>query len=500
MFSSPENFYAGWRAPHVAPSALRDENAVPTERLLQIIWQHQRLRRDRLQTAGGRVVRIIHPGFISVEGGPDFRGAIIQVGDDPPCSGDVEIDLRSAGWRVHGHDRNPSFKSVILHVVWDAAGAPDPAGSNPPVPDGRKPVVQPCPPTLPLRDRLDAPLHQLGQALENEPLRSLPENLRGKCCAPLRELSEPRLAGLLRAAARVRFENKAEAMLARARNSSWEQAWWENLFRALGYKHNAWPMLNLAETRPRWEHGVNSVFLLQTRLLGISGLLPGELTRSQKNSDSFLRRMWDAWWREREEFAGCRLPRAAWKFHGLRPVNHPQRRLALAAHWLSDEKFLPEIRRWGAAELPDRKLPASLHEIFHVQNDEYWSWHWTFNSARLPGPLPLLGTARMTDLAVNVVLPWLWVRAREGGNDGFRREVERRFLAWPAAEDNAVLKLARQRLLGSSNTRILKTAALQQGLMQIVRDFCEHSDAVCAACRFPGLVRGWSGDSAVQFE
>jgi Ni,Fe-hydrogenase III component G len=34
----------------------------------------------------------------------------------------------------------------------------------------------------------------------------------------------------------------------------------------------------------------------------------------------------------------CILPRPAWKFHGLRPANHPQRRLALAAHWLADEK------------------------------------------------------------------------------------------------------------------------------------------------------------------
>ena len=106
-------------------------------------------------------------------------------------------------------------------------------------------------------------------------------------------------------------------------------------------------------------------------------------------------------------------------------------------------------------------------------------------------PQPLLGEGRVTDLAVNVVLPWLWVRAREGGNMKFQREVERRFLAWPAAEDNSVLKLARQRLLGTSNTRVLKTAASQQGLMQIVRDFCEHSNAICTDCRFPELVRNY---------
>ena len=126
-----------------------------------------------------------------------------------------------------------------------------------------------------------------------------------------------------------------------------------------------------------------------------------------------------------------------------------------------------------------------------MEHDEFWSWHWTFKSARLAKPQPLLGAARVTDLAVNVVLPWLWIRAQEGGNEKLQREIERRFLAWPAAEDNSVLKLARQRLLGTSSARVLNGAAAQQGLMQIVRDFCEHSNAVCTDCRFPELVAGW---------
>ena len=141
-------------------------------------------------------------------------------------------------------------------------------------------------------------------------------------------------------------------------------------------------------------------------------------------------------------------------------------------------------------KFPDKKLLDSLREIFQVEHDEFWSWHWTFKSARMKKPQPLLGDARVTDLAVNVILPWLWIRAVEGKNEKIRREVERRFFAWPAAEDNSVLKLARQRLLGTSNARILKTAAAQQGLMQIVRDFCEHSNALCDDCRFPELVRG----------
>jgi len=261
------------------------------------------------------------------------------------------------------------------------------------------------------------------------------------------------------------------------------------LFRALGYKNNIWPMQNLAETKPRWTRGTNSAFEIQARLLGVSGLLPDELTRAQKNSDTFLRRAWDFWWRDRDEFEVCILPREVWKFHGLRPANHPQRRLALAAHWLAAENLISKIENWCAVEIPDKKLLASLHEIFQIERDDFWSWHWTFKSARMIKPQPLLGEARVTDLAVNVILPWLWIRARAGGNEELQREVERRLFAWPVAEDNSVLKLARQRLLGTSNARVLKGAAQQQGLMQIVRDFCEHTNAVCDDCRFPELVQ-----------
>jgi hypothetical protein len=470
---------------------LRDEHFL-TERLLQAVWQHQRLRRDALKTADGKSLRVIHPGFASLEGGPDFCDAVLQIGDAAPRSGDVEIDLRASGWRAHGHDRNKNFQNVLLHVVWENE-AQSPMSN-----------VQGLPEILSLENFLDATLAELSRSLENESLRSLPENLRGKCSAPLRELDEAKLTELLRQAALVRFENKAAQIRARAKNSGWEQALWENLFRALGYKHNVWPMQNLAEAKSRWARGANSAFEFQARLLGVGGLLPDELTRAQKSADTYLRRAWDFWWRERDEFENCILPRAAWKFHGLRPANHPQRRLALASHWLADINLISKIEGWSTAEISDgraarlrrpadpqvspTRLVDSLREILEA-HDEFWSWHWTFKSARMKKPQPLLGAARVTDLAVNVILPWLWIRAKAGGNEIIQREIERRFFAWPAAEDNSVLKLARQRLLGTANARILKTAAAQQGLMQITRDFCEHSNAVCDDCRFPELVQ-----------
>ena len=104
----------------------------------------------------------------------------------------------------------------------------------------------------------------------------------------------------------------------------------------------------------------------------------------------------------------------------------------------------------------------------------------------------MLGATRVTDLAVNVVLPWLWARAAEGKSAGVQRAIEHRYFTWPPAEDNSLLRLARQRLLGGAPPRALPGAAAQQGLIQMVRDFCDHSNSICESCKLPALVRDWT--------
>jgi hypothetical protein len=263
------------------------------------------------------------------------------------------------------------------------------------------------------------------------------------------------------------------------------------MLRALGYKQNVWPMQRVGELRARLTARGATVAQTQARLLGVSGLLPNDLTRRQRSADNYLRTVWDHWWRERDAFADCALPRNLWRLNALRPANHPQRRLALAAHWSGDAQLFKRINQWFATTQPDRALADSLLDSLQSPADEFWSRHWTLRSARMPKAQPLLGATRVTDLAINVVLPWLWRRAREGANAKLLAEAERRYFAWPAAEDNAVLRLARNRLLGGRHDVKLSSAAQQQGLLQVVRDFCDHSNALCADCKFPELVRNW---------
>jgi hypothetical protein len=473
-FSRPD-FYAQWRAQQEARSLLGEPRSPnPPERLLQSVWHHQRLRRDELRTTDGRAMRVLHPGFWNREAGPDFRGAVVQFGQDEPRSGDVEVDLVSANWQGHRHDRNPTFANVILHVVWAAAAE----GS--------------CPsPALALEPFLDMPLAEMQRWAVSGGAERWPESLRGACSAPLGQLSAAQTEDLLQQAALVRFQRKAAELETRARHAGWEQALWEGIFRALGYKQNVWPMQRVAELLPELTDGAESARELQARLLGVSGFL----TAASALPDEYLRVLWEHWWRESDRFRAVQLPRNLWRFNGLRPANQPQRRLALASHWLASGDFQAKLEDWFTGERPVNSLASSLLACLQPPPDQFWSWHWGFGSPRLPRPQPLIGESRATDLAINVIIPWFWTRARAGKNERLAQIAQERYQTWPEAQDNTLLRLARHRLLGGQSAKLLKTAASQQGLLQIVHDFCDQTNALCTDCAFPDLVKGFADNN-----
>jgi len=62
--------------------------------------------------------------------------------------------------------------------------------------------------------------------------------------------------------------------------------------------------------------------------------------------DSYLRELWDQWWRERDRFAELLLPGKLWRFSGLRPANQPQRRLAWPLIWLAADDLPARLEAW----------------------------------------------------------------------------------------------------------------------------------------------------------
>jgi len=340
-----------------------------------------------------------------------------------------------------------------------------------------------------LKGVLDAPLHELACWFGGDQPTQPPPGLVGRCAAGLAALTPRARLGLLAQAARVRLELKGIQLEARARQAGWGQALIEGLLGALGYKRNVWPMRRLGELVPRLGtsgHKLESnVLTLQARLLGLAGLLPEEFPHEKNDPDGYIRSLWDIWWRERDAFSEFILPRAAWRFDGLRPANRPERRLALAAHWLADSDWSQRLEDWLRAEGDPNHAAGQLLQLLQAGRDPFWEWHWTLRSRRLSVAQPLLGAPRTADLTMNVILPWFHARARAGGNQATGERIEALYSKWPVAQENSVLRLARQRFFAGAGEPSRRTASIQQGLLQVVRDFCDRSNALCEGCAFP---------------
>ena len=99
-------------------------------------WAAGAWRGATLSTASGSAYTVVYEGRRGGPAGPDFRDAVLLDGHGERVCGDVELHLRANGWRQHGHDRDPRYAGVLLHLVVHPPPAQEAAGS--PLPGGRR--------------------------------------------------------------------------------------------------------------------------------------------------------------------------------------------------------------------------------------------------------------------------------------------------------------------------------------------------------------------------
>lgn len=96
-----------------------------TERHVQAIWYDRELRPEVLRAEGGEEVRVVSPGEWNLSAGPDFRHAVIEIGNERVRRvGDVEIHLQPGDWTTHGHGTDPAYANVVVHLVWSEGTRP----------------------------------------------------------------------------------------------------------------------------------------------------------------------------------------------------------------------------------------------------------------------------------------------------------------------------------------------------------------------------------------
>ncbi len=249
---------------------------------------------DRWQGVDGEEIEVIHFGIWNREPGPDFIDAELRINGNT-VKGDIELDRENADWERHGHAENPSFDNVVLHLFFKKAE--------------RKFFTRTS------QHRQVAQGHLIVAESRAPSADSEGEE----------KLNPTEAAEIIEAAARYRLLSKRERWLRAERLHGRNEALFQAIATAMGYKNNKIPFLLVAQrcrlTRAREAEK-------EALLFGLAGFLQAE--RFEKCDESgrlYLRKLWDVWWKVRDTEARLILPVTSWKFAALRPANHPHRRM-----------------------------------------------------------------------------------------------------------------------------------------------------------------------------
>lgn len=456
MLESAESRYAAIRpASRVREPLLLPVHRTPTELELQARWFAGDFGRAFRSTTGD-TIEVVQPGVWNREAGPDFSDAAIRVNGGDALRGSVEFDLTDRSWEAHGHATNAAFDDTVLHVFVEA-------GTR----------------TFFTRTRSNRNVAQVAvdpASLPDAFAASVPLARAGRCHAPLRELPDDRVTTILDAAAEFRLRRKANRLQRIAESHDADEALFQEIAAALGYKQNKLPFTLIAQRLPL-KSLRDAPSQTEALLFGVAGFLKApDLSQYNRETRGYVRALWDTWWPHADALQRLKIPAPLWKLGGARPLNHPQRRLAALATL---------VRKWEtfAAAIHETE-DDGLEEFFGALHHPFWDLHYTLTSDAAAGTMALVGETRVAEILANVVYPW----RLSCGADVFASYKKLR-----ARLTNRRVETAGTRLFGDDPRRpaFLRTVAHQQGILQIYEDFCMQDSSDCAHCPFPEQMHGW---------
>ncbi|MBI4339716.1 MAG: DUF2851 family protein [Chloroflexi bacterium] len=469
----------------------KKEDAILPERLAARLWRN-RQGGGILRTLGGKSLRVVYPGRPNGGPGPDFRDALVQGEDGHLIRGDVEVHREAADWRRHGHQRDPRYNGVVLHLVFGEGdgqkGDGGLAGQERGRDEGQRTYREDGQP-VPL-----ARVELLGPS-QGEQGDGLPPALWDYSrLATLRGMPGPEMERALEAAGDQRFlARSASYALALGREDA-DEVLYRGILEGLGYSRNRAPFLALGLRLP-WR-GLRRAALdappaaragvLYRRLMDVSGLAErGDTGAATLRSQRGTAPPSGAWRGEGEETplpgrgvahlsnwlprfsapgasqsssTATPLPRSLWCLAGLRPQNHPARRLAGAA-----ELFARCVEPGLVLSLKAPVLQGSAAALLGA-----------LTVARGGGSL--IGRDRALDIAVNAVLPTLHALGTLGGDTALAEGSLALYRRAPRLGDNEVLR-EMARLLGLSQGGLGRTARQQQGALHLYKALLEEGNA-----------------------
>jgi hypothetical protein len=406
----------------VAPVRLRLAEPAPeplSEADLSQVWEGQRFPPEALVCVDGRAVEVVHPGRRGGGGGPDFVDAVLLLDGKQAC-GDVELHVRASSFHAHGHDTDPAYDRLALHVVYRADTGPETRLS-----DGRRAPVAAFAPWLERR------------GAELAGWLGAPSMWQEPCRGVTARLGESTVRETLERAGSIRFEARTAAMRRAVRAHGPEEALWRTLLDALGVGGDRPGFRRLAESLPA-SLAVRSQDP-EGVLLHAAGLAPPP-----------------------PDCADLPVPLQTPLSAAGRPANHPRRRLAGLALLLRRAASTAEARA------PSPLAAYALASVRQAEDARPLLARW--QAAR--DGAPLIGPGRAQELLVNAVLPFAAAR-------GLEDEALRHLAALPAAPAYGRTAFLESNLRPARG-RIVRGALQQQGLLWLIAEWC--SKGGCGRC------------------
>ncbi|ARN79184.1 hypothetical protein BST97_14985 [Nonlabens spongiae] len=420
------------------------------EDFIHYLWKFKKLNGLELLTTTGKRIVIKSLGQHNHHSGPDFFNGRLSI-DGQEWAGNIEMHLKASDWFLHGHDDDPAYNNVILHVVWTHDA------------------------DIATRDGLKIPVLEVSRYVDPDLLKSYQNLFKVKqqqfinCENSIPQINPFKISQWKEKLFIERLEQKSLRIskLLERNTGDWEATFLQLLARSFGTKVNADAFEQTARSMaPSVVRKLaKDAFQLESTLLGQAGLLEKD-TEDQYMVDC------------RREYAFAKAKHSlkpidtAMKFFRIRPVNYPTIRLSQLARLYHFNPLL-----FGEVLLC--KNLDELYDLFNVKASSYWDDHHVFGK-QSKNREKYLSRDFVDLLIINCVVPIKFAYAQYEGKDNVEDLME--LLSVLKPENNTIVE-------GFMRLITVDNAVDSQAVLQLKPNYCDVNK--CLSCDIGvGLLRG----------